>query len=181
MAYANILFPFIFNVHISQKSPIMKIPARCQFCLLTQFKACFSCGDKLGLWNTSMPHPFLTTTREKKLFNEPLYIVTIKRFLEISFTSGDQSIQWPFQWFSLIRTCPSSVQLLETILVKRNFTINMETNSKTYLSSAFHLPFSWVWTAKIPYLNSGRSTHSHCLVWLARLQMEKNRKIKARE
>ena len=57
----------------------------------------------------------------------------------------------------------------------------METNSKTYLSSAFHLPFSWVWTAKIPYLNSGRSTYSHCLVWLARLQMEKNRKIKARE
>ena len=57
----------------------------------------------------------------------------------------------------------------------------MGTNSKTYLSSAFHLPFSWVWTAKIPYLSSGRSTHSHCLVWLARLQMEKNRKIKARE
>ena len=94
MAYANILFPFIFNVHISQKSPIMKIPARCQFCLLTQFKTCFSCGDKLGLWNTSMPHPFSTTTREKKLFNEPLYIVTIKRFLEISFTSGDQRLKY---------------------------------------------------------------------------------------
>ena len=35
MAYGNILFPFIINVQISQKTPIIKIVVRCQFCLLT--------------------------------------------------------------------------------------------------------------------------------------------------
>ena len=37
MAYANILFPFIFNVQISEKTPMMKILAKSQFCLLTYF------------------------------------------------------------------------------------------------------------------------------------------------
>ena len=35
VACANILFPFIFSVQISKKTPIMGILARCQFCLLT--------------------------------------------------------------------------------------------------------------------------------------------------
>ena len=36
MACANILFPSIFNVPISQKNTYNEVLARCQFCLLTE-------------------------------------------------------------------------------------------------------------------------------------------------
>ena len=60
------LCPFIFNVDISQKTLIMKILARCQFCLLTS-AACLS----MLWWQSYTCFPVITTGAPSYVICDP--------------------------------------------------------------------------------------------------------------
>ena len=69
----KITFPFIFHVQVSQKTPIMKILAKCLFCLLTIHQRPLRCT-----------FPFLNQSQLDKLPNFDVFSKNDRYFIKES-------------------------------------------------------------------------------------------------